>query len=57
MTYKRPGLDLAALAQQNVTVHTLPVYPAGMLVEPFVDHLAAALQASLNHAQGAETLG
>ncbi|MEZ4706036.1 MAG: thioesterase domain-containing protein [Caldilineaceae bacterium] len=55
--YKRPGLDLAALAQQGATVHTLPVYPAGMLVEPFVDHLAAALQASLNHAQGAETLG
>ena len=54
--YKRPGLDLSLLARSGAKVHTLPVYPAGMLVEPFVDHLAAALQASLNHAQGAETL-
>jgi non-ribosomal peptide synthetase component F/thioesterase domain-containing protein len=36
-----------ALGQEIVT---LPVYPAGMLVEPFVKHLAAALRATIDKA-------
>jgi hypothetical protein len=28
----------------------LPTYPAGMLVEPFVGHLAVALQKSMDEA-------
>jgi thioesterase domain-containing protein/acyl carrier protein len=37
-----------ALGGQNVIV--LPVYPAGMLVEPFVQHLAAALNKAIESA-------
>lgn len=40
--------DKLALGGQNVVV--LPVYPAGMLVEPFVRHLALALRTSINAA-------
>jgi len=29
---------------------TLPVYPAGMLIEPFVEYLATALRASIDKA-------
>ena len=40
--------DRLALAGQSIV--TLPVYPAGMLVEPFVRHLAVALRKSLDTA-------
>jgi len=40
--------DRLALGGQSVVV--LPVYPAGMLVEPFVRHLALALRTSINAA-------
>lgn len=53
--YKRAGLDLANIALQGASVHRLPVYPAGMLVEPFVDRLAAELQTALNHLSNGET--
>jgi thioesterase domain-containing protein/acyl carrier protein len=36
------------LAQGGEQVIVLPVYPAGMLVEPFVAHLAAALSKSID---------
>lgn len=38
------------LAQGGHNVVVLPVYPAGMLVEPFVRHLALALRTSINAA-------
>jgi phthiocerol/phenolphthiocerol synthesis type-I polyketide synthase E len=38
------------LAQGGEQVVMLPVYPAGMLVEPFVAHLAAALRKSIDAA-------
>jgi hypothetical protein len=37
-----------ALGGQEIV--TLPVYPAGMLVEPFVQRLAAALTAAIDRA-------
>jgi phthiocerol/phenolphthiocerol synthesis type-I polyketide synthase E len=40
--------DRLALGGQEIVV--LPVYPAGMLVEPFVNHLALALKGSLDAA-------
>jgi phthiocerol/phenolphthiocerol synthesis type-I polyketide synthase E len=40
------------LAQGGEQVVVLPVYPAGMLVEPFVVHLAAALRKSIDSAIG-----
>jgi len=39
------------LAQGGERIVELPVYPAGMLVEPFVKHLAVALRASIDEAQ------
>ena len=48
--YNRPDLkwDQLALSGQNVVC--VPAYPAGMLVEPFVKHLAAALRNSIDAA-------
>lgn len=39
-----------SLATEGVEVHKLPVYPAGMLVEPFVEMLAAELMACISKA-------
>ena len=41
--YHRSDLKWEALAQQGQKIVQLPVYPAGMLVEPFVKSLAQAL--------------
>ncbi|MGH7971491.1 MAG: hypothetical protein ACREIC_22465, partial [Limisphaerales bacterium] len=41
--FDKPGLKWERLAQGGQRVITLPVYPASMVVEPFVKHLAAAL--------------
>jgi phthiocerol/phenolphthiocerol synthesis type-I polyketide synthase E len=48
--FNKPDLkwDQLALSGQNVIV--LPVYPASMLLEPFVNHLAEALKESLDRA-------
>jgi phthiocerol/phenolphthiocerol synthesis type-I polyketide synthase E len=43
-----PNLKFERLAQGGEQVVNLPVYPAGMLVEPFVQHLAAALRRSID---------
>jgi hypothetical protein len=48
--YLAPGSDWSGLAREGVEAVTLPVYPAGMLLEPFVTHLAAALKASIGKA-------
>ena len=37
------------LAKGELDVVTLPVYPAGMLMEPFVKHLADALKTAISH--------
>jgi len=44
----RPDAKWDQLAQAGQEVVTLPVYPAGILVEPFVEHLAAALRARID---------
>lgn len=41
--FNKPEAKWDEVAQRGQEVVTLPVYPAGMLVEPFVKHLAAAL--------------
>jgi phthiocerol/phenolphthiocerol synthesis type-I polyketide synthase E len=48
--FDRPDAKWDQLAQGGVEVITLPVYPAGMLVEPFVRHLAVALRRSIDAA-------
>lgn len=45
--------DRVALGGQEVVA--LPVYPAGMLMEPFVQHLAAALRACIDKAVSERT--
>ena len=50
--FSKPGLKWDELAQQGQEVVVLPVYPAGMLVEPFVAHLADALRRSIAAAIG-----
>ena len=45
----RPGTKWEALAEEEKSV-VLPVYPAGMLVEPFVKHLAEALDKAIQEA-------
>jgi len=46
----KPGLKWEKLAQGGQEIVVLPVYPAGMLVEPYVKHLAVALRGSIDEA-------
>jgi pimeloyl-ACP methyl ester carboxylesterase len=48
----KPELKWDRLAQGGHEIVVLPVYPAGMLVEPFVKHLAVALRKSMDVAMG-----
>ncbi|MGH9512755.1 MAG: thioesterase domain-containing protein [Terriglobales bacterium] len=46
--YNRLDAKWQALAGNGEEIVVLPVYPAGMLVEPFVKHLAVALRKSID---------
>ena len=48
--FSKPDLKWDRLAQQGQEVIVLPVNPAMMLVEPFVEHLAVALKRSMDAA-------
>jgi thioesterase domain-containing protein/acyl carrier protein len=48
--FRKPDLKWDQLAKEGQRVMILPVYPAGMLVEPFVKQLADALKASMDDA-------
>jgi len=48
--YQRPDLKWEGLAQKGQEIVRLPVYPAGMLVEPFVESLADALRQKMDSA-------
>jgi phthiocerol/phenolphthiocerol synthesis type-I polyketide synthase E len=48
--FDRPDAKWDALAESGQNVVVLPVYPAGMLVEPFVRHLASAVTKSIDAA-------
>lgn len=48
--FDRPDLKWDRLAQGGQEVIVLPVYPAAMLHEPFVEHLAAALTKCIDRA-------
>jgi phthiocerol/phenolphthiocerol synthesis type-I polyketide synthase E len=45
-----PNVKWDRLAQGGVQVVNLPVYPAGILVEPFVKHLATSLRTAIDGA-------
>jgi non-ribosomal peptide synthetase component F/thioesterase domain-containing protein len=49
--YHVPDINWDRLSLQGQEVVTLPVYPAGMLLEPFVKHLAAALKVAIDKAR------
>jgi len=46
--FDKPDSKWDRLALQGQTIVVLPVYPAGMLLEPFVKHLAAALRSAID---------
>src|SRR5947207_6245578 len=48
--FNRTDMYWDQLALNGYEIVTLPVYPAGMLIEPFVEHLATALRASIDKA-------
>jgi phthiocerol/phenolphthiocerol synthesis type-I polyketide synthase E len=45
-----PNVKWERLAQGGVQIVNLPVYPAGILVEPFVKHLATSLRTAIDGA-------
>jgi len=53
--FDRPDVHWESLALQGVEIITLPVYPAGMLVEPFVERLAVAVRKCLDRANRGKT--
>jgi phthiocerol/phenolphthiocerol synthesis type-I polyketide synthase E len=48
--FNKPDAKWDRLAQGGQHVIVLPAYPAGMLLEPFVEHLATALEKSIRDA-------
>ena len=48
--FNKPDAKWDRLAQGGQQVIVLPAYPAGMLLEPFVEHLATALEKSIRDA-------
>ena len=46
--YRPAANDWDRLALRGLEIITLPVYPAGMLLEPFVKHLAEALKVTIS---------
>jgi thioesterase domain-containing protein/acyl carrier protein len=54
--YSSPELKWGQLARGGQEIVSLPVYPAGMLLEPFVKHLADALRVVIDKAIQATSL-
>ena len=54
--FNKPGAKWDQLAQGGQQIIALPVYPAGMILEPFVKHLAVALRKSMDEAMRNEAL-
>ncbi|MHB8499327.1 MAG: condensation domain-containing protein [Candidatus Acidiferrales bacterium] len=54
--YSSPELKWGQLARGGQEIISLPVYPAGMLLEPFVKHLADALRGAIDRAIQATSL-
>ncbi|HME13428.1 MAG TPA: thioesterase domain-containing protein [Candidatus Acidoferrum sp.] len=52
--FHRPDVKWERLAEGGERVVVLPVYPAGMLVDPFVKHLADALKIAIDQAMLSE---
>jgi phthiocerol/phenolphthiocerol synthesis type-I polyketide synthase E len=48
--FSKPAVKWDRLAQGGQEVIVLPVYPAGMLLEPFVEHLSTALRKCMDAA-------
>jgi phthiocerol/phenolphthiocerol synthesis type-I polyketide synthase E len=49
--FKNPDLKWEQLAREGQRVFVLPVYPGGMLVEPFVRRMASVLRQAIDTAQ------
>jgi len=54
--FNRTDMHWDQFALEGYEVVTLPVYPAGMLIEPFVEHLATALRGSIEKAISGDLL-
>jgi thioesterase domain-containing protein len=50
--YDSPEFGWENVAEKGVDLHMLPVYPAGMMVEPFVKRLASELKNCICNAAG-----
>ena len=48
--YLEPNVNWDGIALGTLEVIRLPIYPAGMLLEPFVKGLALALQSAIERA-------
>jgi len=46
-----PGLGWSEVVRNGLEIREIPVYPKGMLVEPFVQRLAQELRVCLNEAK------
>jgi hypothetical protein len=53
---KGPGLHWEGVASGGVETHVQPAYPAGMMVEPFVEHLAEELKDCIGRALETENI-
>ncbi len=47
--YTHPGVNFETVNKTNMHYETLEVYPAGMMVEPFVEQLADELNKHIDH--------
>jgi phthiocerol/phenolphthiocerol synthesis type-I polyketide synthase E len=52
-----PGMDWERVAGAGVDTHRMPVFPAGMMVEPFVKQTAAELRECIDKALESEATG
>ena len=52
-----PGMDWERVAGAGVDTHRMPVFPAGMMVEPFVKQTAAELRECIDRALELEPAG
>ena len=53
--HKHPGLDWEDVAEGGVDTRIVPAYPAGMMVEPFVEQLGVELKECIRSVTGEET--
>ena len=50
-----PSLGWEGVVTSGLEIHELPVYPKGMLIEPFCRSLAQAIASCLSHGDGGDS--